>query len=127
MNINDAFPGQFIKAADLKGQRVKVQIAKTSWEDIGGDNKLVLHFTGKDRGLVLNKTNAQHIAELTGSQDTDDWPGHSIVLYPTKTEFQGKRVDCIRIEKAATPAKAPKAAPPPEPVAEEDADSQIPF
>lgn len=98
MNISGAFPSTYLKAADLQGRRVTVTIDKVVMEDIGGEHKPVLKFQGKDRGIVLNKTNANMIAEITGSTETDDWKGAKITLYPTKTDFQGSRVDCIRVD-----------------------------
>ena len=98
MNIQGAFPSQFLKAADLQGRRATVTIAGVTMEDIGSDTKPVLHFQGKDKGLVLNKTNANMITEIVGSDETDDWKGKRVTLYPTKTDFQGKRVDAIRID-----------------------------
>ncbi len=98
MKIGAAFPGQYLKAADLMGKRVQVTIESVEMEDIGGETKPVVHFKGKSRGVVLNKTNANAIWGINGSDDTDDWPGTTIVLYPSKTDFQGKRVDCIRVD-----------------------------
>lgn len=129
MKIGQAFPGNYLKAADLQGRRVQVVIEKVEMEDIGGDNKPVVHFQGKDRGLVLNKTNANAIWGLTGSDDTEDWAGVAITLFPSKTDFQGKRVDCIRIDPPdRTPAGKPKPRrePEPEPTISDDDDS-IPF
>ncbi len=129
MKIGAAFPGQYLKAADLQGKRVRVVVERVDMEDIGGETKPVLHFKGKSRGVVLNKTNAQSIWAINGSDDTDDWPGTEIVLYPSKTDFQGKRVDCIRIDPPDTPAQTRRAAPPPPPppVEEPEDDSEVPF
>jgi hypothetical protein len=102
MNISGAFPSTYLKAADLQGRRVTVTMAGVRLEDIGGEQKPILSFVGKDKGLVLNKTNANMIAEITGSEETDDWKGQAIVLYPTKTDFQGKRVDAIRVDYPST-------------------------
>ena len=122
MKIGAAFPGQFIKAADLQGKRVSVVIDHVEMEDIGGETKPVVHFRGKERGFVLNKTNANAIWGINGSDDTDDWPGTSLILFPSKTDFQGKRVDCIRVDPPESqPAKRP--APKPihvEPLSDDD-------
>lgn len=109
MNINGAFPSSYLKAADLQGRRVIVAIDKVVMEDIGGEHKPVVKFQGKDRGIVLNKTNAAMIAEIAGSDETDDWKGVKVTLYPTKTDFQGKRVDCIRVDYVENGAKRPPA------------------
>ena len=121
MNINTAFPSTFLKAADLGGQRRQATIDRVAMEDIGGDHKPIVYFSGKDKGLVLNRTNSNMIAEIAGSEETDDWKGTAIVLFPTKVDFQGKRVDAIRVD-YPTKGKTTKMAPV-EPV---DEDS-IPF
>lgn len=105
VNINGAFPSNYLKAADLQGRRVPVTIANVTMEDIGGDYKPVVKFQGKDKGMVLNKTNANMIAEISGSEETDEWSGVQIMLYPTKTDFQGKRVDAIRVDYPTAKAK----------------------
>ena len=130
MKIGVAFPGQYLKAADLQGKRVRVVIDKVEMEDIGGETKPVLHFRGKSRGVVLNKTNANAIWGINGSDDTDDWPGTEIVLFPSKTDFQGKRVDCIRIDPPDRPQQPapPKPKPPEvESFADEGTDDSVPF
>lgn len=129
MNINSAFPSNYIKASDLNESAVVVTIREIKIEQVGRDKdtKLVAYFQGKEKGLVLNKTNARKIAEITGSQDTDDWPGSQIMIYPTETEFAGETVECIRVKapsaakKKAVPVAQPKTEP-----AEEDLDP-IPF
>jgi hypothetical protein len=126
MKIGSAFPGQYLKAADLNGKRVPVVIDSVAMEDIGGETKPILHFRGKERGLVLNKTNANSISMIIGTDETDDWPGKAITLFPSKTEFQGKRVDCIRVDPPARGAAMPP--PPPEPVRDfEASDEDVPF
>ena len=132
MKIGAAFPGQYIKAADLQGKRVQVVVDRVDMEDIGGETKPVLHFRGKERGLVLNKTNANAIWGINGSDDTDDWPGTSLTLYPSKTDFQGKRVDCIRIDPPDSQPNRPpsRVAPMQQPVNVEplpEDDESVPF
>ena len=78
-------------------------IASIGEEELGGEKHLVVYFRGKQKALVLNKTNASYLAAAI-SDETDDWPGHEIVLYPTKVNFQGKMVDAIRVEMPRRPA-----------------------
>jgi len=136
VKIGAAFPGQYIKAADLQGKRVQVTIDRVEMEDIGGETKPVLHFRGKERGLVLNKTNANAVWGINGSDDTDDWSGTTIILYPSKTDFQGKRVDCIRVDPPDAQAKPQPPRPPSrvapmhvEPLSDDDqgGDESVPF
>jgi hypothetical protein len=123
VNINDAFPSKYLKASDLKGAEPVVTIAKVEMEAVGRDRemKAVVYFQGKEKGVVLNKTNSNKIAQIAGSFDTDDWAGVSVKLYATETEFGGETVECIRIKPATVPSRgskpvpAPKPAPPPQP------------
>ncbi len=96
MHIGNAFPSAYIKASDLQGRTVTVMMDRVVMEDIGGDQKPILYFLGKDRGLVLNKTNSNIIAEMYG-WETDDWQGKQITLMPARVEFQGKIVDAVRV------------------------------
>lgn len=96
MNINDAFPSNYLKAADLKGQVVTVVMANVAHEKIGDDDKLILYFDGKDKGLVLNKTNANNIAAIYGPE-TDSWRGQKVALATAWVDFQGRSVEAIRV------------------------------
>lgn len=107
MKIGDAFPSDYLKAADLNGKSIRVTIDTVTLEKMGDEQKAIVHFVGKDKGLVLNKTNANRIVEAVGSEETDDWRGWSFVLYSTKVDYQGKRVDAIRIDDRPGAAKAP--------------------
>src|SRR5262245_36696128 len=75
--------------------------------------KTVVSFRGLKKTLPLNLTNWNSIADICGD-DTDDWPGHQIELYPTTTEMGGKTVDCIRVRPPSQrplPIKQPKKRP----------------
>ncbi len=103
-NYHDAFPSKYLKAADVTSPRA-VKIETVDYEDVGTgksqESKLVVHFVGVIKGLVLNLINADTIAEITGTDDYERWPGYTIELYPAKTEYQGKRVPCLRIREPA--------------------------
>lgn len=127
--VGEAFPSTYLKAEDLLGRRASVTISKVDIEKIGDDHKPVMYFLGKDKGLVLNRTNAGMVQDLLGTDEMDDWRGRTIVLYPTKTEYQGKRVACIRVEERLPPqGKTSAPAPPPQPAQEFQAgDEDVPF
>jgi hypothetical protein len=101
MKISAAFPTKYLSAADLDGRIVSLTMKSVLMEDIGfgGDKKVlpVLYFDGKDKGLVLNKTNSKKIAELFGD-DTDNWTGEQIALFEAMVEFQGDTVAAIRVK-----------------------------
>lgn len=119
--------GNYIKAEDLNGRAVRVTIEGVTIEEIKSDGKtekkLVAHFAGKDKGLVLNRTNADTLNEIFGTDDYDEWQG-IVVLFPDTTKFGGKTVPCVRI-RSNNGASAPPPPPPvdPEPVTDDD----IPF
>lgn len=96
MRISSAFPSEYLKAADLQGRNAKVIIDRVEMRDVGDDHKPILFFAGKEKGLVLNKTNANNIA-LAYGDDTDDWQGKEVILYEAMVDFQGRSVQAIRV------------------------------
>jgi hypothetical protein len=120
-NINEAFPSAYLKASDLQGRTVVVTIDRVDFEPVGQKREMkpILYFQGKEKGLVLNKTNANKIMQLTSSPVTEEWHGFQVAIYPTETSYQVDTVECIRVK----PAPARKmAAPPPPPQPEPDDD-----
>ena len=122
MNINKAFPSEYLRASDLNNQTPTVTIDRVEAKNIGQDLRLVVYFAKQKKGLVLNKTNANTIAELTGSEDTDNWGGHRIKLITARVEYQGKRVPAIRIDPPDSPGRASTRQPIPEPEPEDITD-----
>ena len=96
VDINQAFPSKYLKASDLKGHAVKVTIRAFSFNEEGLQGKPVMYFDGKEKGLVVNKTNAMALAFDYGP-DTDDWIGKEIELFSARTQFNGQMVDAIRV------------------------------
>jgi len=136
MNINDQFPSKYLKAADLNGGEAVVTIKDCIMESLGEDRRPVLYFAGKEKGVVLNKTNATNISDAYGG-DTDEWVGKKVVLYTAYVDFQGRSMEAIRIRPAKPNEGAKRAvvepqfdgptdAPPPREFAPAD-DSDIPF
>jgi hypothetical protein len=107
MKTGEAFPSNFLKASDLNGRAVKVTIESVTMEKVGEDRKPALHFVGKDKTLILNKTNSNRIEEATGTDEMDDWAGWTITLYSCKVDYQGKRVDAIRVDDRPGTSTAP--------------------
>src|SRR5258707_9094821 len=114
---NEIFPSKHSKASDLAGKPLGAEIERAPTETLGSGNdaerKTVLYFRNGVKPMPLNMTNWDSVAAIAGD-DTNDWPGHRLQLYPTTTELKGKVVACIRI-------RAPKASP------ATDLDDKIPF
>jgi len=102
MNINEISESKYLKKEDV-GTGKQVQITGLSKENLAReddtpDYKFVLHFNGPVKPMVLNKTNAQLIAHVLGSQETDDWIGKTVTLYNDPTiSFAGKLTGGIRV------------------------------
>jgi hypothetical protein len=128
MKRDQVFPSKYLKCADLKGKPMTVTITAATLETFKNSKgeeqqKIVLSFAETKKGLPLNMTNFDATVDVCG-EDTDDWPGKKIELYPTKTQMGGKTVECIRVR---SPAQRELPAPPkPEPLAEE-LDDEVPF
>jgi hypothetical protein len=109
MNINDLKSSKFLKKEDV-GVGSLVTISALTRENVAmegaePDMKAVLHFEEFDKPLVLNSTNGQIIASITGFGDDieKNWIGHKIVLFSDPNiSFNGRLVGGIR-------ARAPKA------------------
>ena len=116
MKISAAFPSNYVKASDLNGKPCPLTIRTCVLEELGQGNdkekKPVLYFQERQKGLVLNKTNANVIANAYGKM-TEDWEGKTVEVYPARVEFKGNLVDAIRIriQHEAQAEKQPDAAP----------------
>ena len=129
MRISAAFPSNYIKAADLQGRNVKVKIDRIEMEEVGGEPKPILYFLDKDKGMVLNKTNASNIAAAFGD-DTDEWQGAEVILFEAMVDFQGKTVAAIRVRvppRAPVRQRAPVEDEPQRSSVPNDPDDEIPF
>jgi len=143
MKVSDVYGGQYLKAIMVGENRFRLSIKRVDEELVGQeqDRKLVVYFTQTDKGLVLNATNANTLAEAYGD-DTDAWPGKVVTLYTDWTEFGGRRMKGLRVDTTPAAQEAPKTAPvqtppwdktisaPEEPVYEDELDAppdDLPF
>jgi len=99
---NDAYPSKYLKHSDLDGKAITYTINHAVIEELGADKekKPVVYFKEINRGLVLNRTNWDALEDLYGDE-SDAWAGKKLELFPTKTTFGSRRVDCIRVRAPA--------------------------
>jgi hypothetical protein len=126
MDMNKAFPGEYLKGHDVEDQPVKI-ISAIYYEGIsdtvhmkkaGDDVKPILHFQDETQ-LVLNQVNTQTLTAVLGV-DSQKWDGKKIKLYfDPNVMFGGKRTGGIRIKMPKLPEATPQ---PPA-----DFDDDIPF
>ena len=99
--------GRYMRALDLK-EPVVVTIKAVAMEKIRNDEpeKPTVEFEELPQKLTLNKTNGTKLIELFGDE-TDDWLGQVVELYPTMTDLDGDQVPCVRLRGTAA-ASVPK-------------------
>ena len=115
MDVRQFMPSStYLRAADLQGQSITATITSVNEETVGfgaqAEQKAVLHYSGSEKGLVLNVINSNTISDLLGFE-SQNWVGKAITMYPATTDFGGKIVDCIRVKMPPTTPVAPLMSP----------------
>jgi len=82
-----------MKASDVEGD-VLTRVTGMREADLNGEDKLVL--VTEEGDIVMNKTNLTSLADAFGPE-SDNWVGQAIFIRSEKTNFSGKRVDCLRV------------------------------
>jgi hypothetical protein len=127
---------KFLRAEDLTEEKT-LRIKRVTEEMVGQgadqSQKLVVWFTNSKKGLALNRTNNRTIRGAYGD-DTANWAGKPIVVFPTKADFRGRLVGALRvripIKENPNITTKPAAKPAPAAEAEEqdlDFDDEIPL
>lgn len=102
MNINQLSESKYLKKEDVQ-PAITVTISGLENVNLARDNeppemKWIVRFSEAVKPMVLNSTNAQLIAHVTGSEETDDWTGKKITLYnDPSVSFGGKLTGGIRV------------------------------
>jgi hypothetical protein len=97
INMNDAFPSKWLKAADIGDHDMIVTMQNVTMEEVAdGERKPVLWLEGFDKGVVLNKTNGTNISQLYGP-DSDGWIGRQMTLSTAWVDFNGKSTLSLRL------------------------------
>lgn len=125
-NINDLRKSRFLTKADVgKGMLVTIRSVEemnVAKEGAPEELRWCLTFEELEKPLVLNSTNGQLIAAITGSEELNDAIGTQVVLYDDPTiMFAGKLTGGIRVRapKTQPSPKTTRQTPPP--------DNSIPF
>ena len=106
-NVNDLKKSNFLTQRDVEHP---ILVVIESFEEVNvardgaePDMRWTVNFRGMDKPLVLNSTNGQIIAAITGSEDSDDWIGKQIIVYQEPNIFfGGRRVGGIRVRAPKT-------------------------
>jgi hypothetical protein len=100
LKLNDIFPARYLKAPDLQGKEWTLTIDRLELEAMGRtrEEKPVLYFVGAAKALKLNVTMARAIAQIAGSENTDDWRGVQVCLFATFADFGKQTFPVVRIK-----------------------------
>ena len=133
-SYKDAFPSKWLKAEGCNPPLI-LEIKSMGFEDVGSGTdikrKLCAFFVEIPQGWVLNKTNADLLCAMFGTDDYLEWVGSKVCLGSVKVPFQGKIVDAIRVlpmpARKTRPLATRKPTPPPPPEEEDESDTEVGF
>ena len=112
MDVSAFMGGNFLTQLDLPAPSQVWTIRDVTQDQVGTDTKICLKFDEHVKPLGCNKINLRTIAQKYGTNG-NDWVGRPLEVYRDVTQFQGRRVDCIRVripQQAAAPVMVPPAA-----------------
>jgi hypothetical protein len=101
MNVNDIYGGDWLKSEHLQGD-TNVTVEGCTVHEMGEEKRkqLVLSFRDQSKQLGLNKTNAETMSSMFGTE-TNDWISKKVCLWVDENVYlNGKRVCGVRIKSA---------------------------
>ena len=101
MKASEAFPSKYLSSSDLGGKNARVIIADVQMEELQDrtgkkENKMILYFRGKTKGMVCNKTNGKALIAAFGDE-TDDWINNEVILFTVLTDVGGETKEGLRL------------------------------
>ncbi len=99
MDAESLYPSRWLKAADVGTTKQKVRIAEVNPITVkeGQPQKLEVKFSEFDKGVVLNKTNAEALMKVFG-KETGGWVDKIVEIFTVYVNFRGENVPSIRLE-----------------------------
>jgi hypothetical protein len=87
--VSQVYASPWLRAEDLQGRTIKVTIGRAGVDlipqnDGSKQERIIVDFLGKQKRLILNKTQAAALAGIAGD-DTDQWSGIEVYLAPQPT------------------------------------------
>jgi hypothetical protein len=97
---------QYLKKEDLSDpvdtELLWVKEEKVTTPGKDTNTRLVAYFDGLPKGLVLNTANCEILAEITGTDDPNEWKDVALQVYvDPDVKYGGKKTGGIRIRKPA--------------------------
>jgi len=84
MKLDEAFPSKYLSATDLQKREHDVTIQTVVLELVDeqkGEYSPIAYFSGKKKGLRLNKTNWNTISGMY-TDESNNWIGKTIRIHP---------------------------------------------
>ena len=95
----------FLSSLDFEdGQEVTLTIEKVTKDQAIDPNTkqpknvIAIKFVGSDRLMVMNKTNAKRITQITGTPTVEKWKGQKITIRKEPIKAFGKQQFCLRVK-----------------------------
>lgn len=118
------FPNKYLAAHDLQGKDATLTIRAVVREELktkkGSEMRPVLYFEEtaakakrdrtEEKRMVLNITNADTVAAVTGATDYESWIGKRITLFAAMVDAFGAMKEALRV-RPTPPPKQPAPAP----------------
>jgi hypothetical protein len=128
IKVSQMIQSKFLKKEDFPSDQV-CTIKGVKLEEVSdGEERWVLHFHERDKGMVLNSTTIKVLEKAFGD-DSDHWIGKRVKVYvDPNVSFQGQVVGGLRLMPPRVAQPAPSAPPPPAPTKGGDEfGDEIPF
>ena len=114
-SVSQMFPSRWLRAADLP-RAVTVKIISVDVQEmrqVDGTRawKALLGFEGKEKRLIVNKTQAEALARLTGSEQLAEWIGHTVRLAPGTAHNGRGTIAILAAEQPAVPTNGASSEP----------------
>ncbi|MHA1544116.1 MAG: hypothetical protein ACTSU8_03175 [Alphaproteobacteria bacterium] len=107
MKLGNMFPRKYATGEDLNGNDVTVTVKKMMIEKMSPragqppQDRFVLYFDETVKGVILSRTLADQIAGILQADDTDQWTGKKVTLFPQPLTVAGTPRIAIRARKPA--------------------------
>lgn len=108
MRRSDVYPSKYLAASDIPDEGLTLTIHHVEEETMrDGKTVPIAYFEELEKGMVINVTKWKVIEALHG-EESDDWTGCRIIVYPSETTYEGEVKPCINVRnKHPKPTVAP--------------------
>ena len=131
-DISQMTESKFLKRSDVGAGKL-LTIESCEQQNVAKANeapemKWCLNFAETDKPMVLNRTNSELVAMISGERNSDNWGGHKIVAYDDPTiSYGGKLVGGIRVRAPRNKTAPATSKPPVKELPQDEDEPEIPF